>query len=174
MGQDKALLDWGGRPAIAILSDLARHMGAESVMAAGADLGLPFVLDPTPYAGPVAGIVAAAGLLAAQGMDRLLVLAIDAPAVTDDDLHRLLDAPSPGAVYLGHPLPAVLSVAAIPAWAEPNWSLNRLAADAKLNVLDCGAASSGRLRGANTPDERSALLSIMPKRLNPDRQAPQR
>jgi molybdopterin-guanine dinucleotide biosynthesis protein A len=159
MGRDKALLDWGGRRAVDRVADLARAAGARAVMTAGGDYGLAFVADPAPQAGPVAGILAAAPVLRAAGCDRVLLLAVDAPTLRRDDLVPLLAAEPPGAAYAGFPLPAVLSLAALPDDAEAGWPLRRLGERAGLAVLPCPVELERRIRGANTPEERDALLS---------------
>lgn len=159
MGADKAALDWGGRRAVDRVADLAREAGAELVVTAGGGYGLPSVPDPTPQAGPVAGICAAAPMLKASGLDRALVLAVDAPTLIRADLVPLLDAPGAGAAYDGFPLPAVISIALLPGDADPDWPLRRLVERARLATLPCPPSLALRLRGANTPEEREALLA---------------
>ena len=159
MGTDKALLDWGGRRAIDRVADLARESGAELIMTAGGDYGLPFVADPTPFAGPVAGVLTAASMFRTAGVRRVVLLAVDAPMVRIEDLAPLLGAAEPGAAYAGHPLPAVITVDAIPADAQADWPLRRLVERAGLAALPCPAAVQRWVRGANTPGEHAALLA---------------
>ena len=159
MGQDKALLDWGGQRAVDRVADLACALGASSVLTAGGDYGLPFVLDPSPQAGPVSGILAAAERLAAEGCDRALILAVDAPTLTPDDLGPLLE-PLEGGYYDAYPLPMVLPLAAIDGAAKTDWPLRRLVERAGLKPFQPTAEIALRLRGANTPDERAALAQI--------------
>ena len=159
MGQDKALLNWGGQRAVDRVADLAHALGSESVLTAGGDYGLPFVLDPSPQAGPVSGIVAAAERLAAEGCDRALILAVDAPTLTPDDLAPLLE-PLEGGYYDAYPLPMVLPLAAIDGAAKADWPLRRLVERAGLKPFQPTAEIALRLRGANTPDERAALAQI--------------
>lgn len=159
MGEDKATLDWGGRRAVDRVADLARSCGADLVVTAGGDYGLPSIADPSPQAGPVAGVLAAAPVLGAAGVVRTLILAVDAPTLRANDLAPLLAAPKPGAAFQGFPLPAVLTLAALPEDANADWPLRRLIERTGLAVLDCPADLAPRLRGANTPEERAALLS---------------
>jgi molybdopterin-guanine dinucleotide biosynthesis protein A len=151
MGRDKALLDWGGRRAVDRVADLARAVGAEALIMAGADLGLPWVPDDEIGAGPVGGVLAGAKAL---GTARLLVLAVDAPTVTLDDLAPLLAS---GGFYEGLPVPMVVEAAALPAEAEAGWPLRRLVERAGLTALPVPEGALGRLRGANTPEEFEAL-----------------
>jgi molybdopterin-guanine dinucleotide biosynthesis protein A len=158
MGADKAAQDWGGRRAVDRVADLARAAGAQTVITAGGDYGLPFVADPAPLAGPVAGVIAAARALKTDGFARALLLAVDAPTLSSADLTPLLAAATPGAAYDGYPLPAVMALAAFPEDAQAAWPLRRLVEAAGLAALPCPPAIARRLRGANTPEERAALL----------------
>ncbi len=159
MGTDKAAQDWLGRRAVDWVADLARSVGASQVITAGGDYGLPFAADPSPQAGPVAGVMAAAARLRAEGFERILLLAVDAPSLTPADISPLLTSPAPGAVYDGFPLPFVADLAALPVDAQHGWPLRRLAARAGLAALPCPPAVARRLRGANSPEERAALLA---------------
>ena len=158
MGRDKAALDWGGVRAVDRVAALARAAGAQSVLTVGADLGLPWIADPEPGAGPVGGVIVGVAALRAQGLIRALVLAVDAPTLTAQDLAPLLVAPTPGAAFDGLPLPMMLELSALPADAEAGWPLRRLVERAGLAVLAVPAEAEARLRGANTPEERTRLL----------------
>jgi len=162
MGADKAILDWGGRRAIDRVADLAAAAGASPLIVSGSDYGLPFVPDPSPQAGPVAGLLAAAAALREAGADRALVLAVDAPTMRPDDLWPLIAAASPGAAYEGFHLPLVVDLAALDPGLAADAPLHRLLAAAGLARLPCPPAIAPRLRGANTPQERLALLADLP------------
>jgi len=151
MGRDKAVLDWDGQRAVDRVAALARAAGAEALVTAGADLGLPWVPDEEAFAGPVGGVLAGARALRTE---RLLVLAVDAPTATAEDLAPLLAG---GGYYEGLPLPVVLAASAIPSDAEAGWPLRRFVAAAGLVSLPVPDGAMARLRGANTPEERQAL-----------------
>ncbi len=158
MGQDKAVLDWNGRRAVDRLAALAAEAGCAWTLTAGADHGLPFVPDP-PGKGPVAGVLAGLEALRGRGLDRALVLAVDAPTLRLDDLRPLLGAPSPGAAYEGLTMPMALDIAAIPRFAAGDWSMFHLIEASRLAVLPIDPAARLRVRGANTPEERAVLLA---------------
>ncbi|MBW8812914.1 MAG: NTP transferase domain-containing protein [Caulobacterales bacterium] len=159
MGEDKAVLDWGGRRAVDRLADLAAVLGASRVLTAGgADYGLPRVADLEADGGPVAGLAAAIGPLRQAGCARALALAVDAPTLRPEDLAPLLASPSPGAAFEGLHLPMVFDLAAAPAEAAAGWPLARFVERAGLARLACPEAARLRLRGANTPEERARLL----------------
>jgi molybdopterin-guanine dinucleotide biosynthesis protein A len=165
MGHDKAEGLWAGRRAVDRVVDLARACGARAVVTAGArDYGHPFVAEDPPGGGPAAGLAAAAALLHAAGCSRLLALAVDAPTLVPDDLAPLLAAPPPGAAYQGLLLPLVIEAAAFPAQAAAGWPMRRLVAEAGLALLAPEMAAQARLRGANTPAERAALLADLAAR----------
>jgi molybdopterin-guanine dinucleotide biosynthesis protein A len=159
MGADKARLDWDGVSAIDRLVALSQDLGIRMVLTAGADHGLPAVLDARPGEGPCGGILAAAQRLRSEGYARALILAVDAPTVVAADIRPLLEAAEPGAAYEGLPLPMVIDLAAVPAATEAQWPLKRLVQLAGLAVLPCGDQARPRLKGANTPDERLRLLA---------------
>jgi molybdenum cofactor guanylyltransferase len=159
MGRDKACLDWGGTPALERLVALSRELGIRFVLTSGADHGLPAVLDANPGEGPCGGILAAAHRLRADGYDRALILAVDAPTLLASDIQPLLGAGRPGAAYGSLPLPMVIDLGAIPDTTEAGWPLKRLVQDAGLVVLPCSEQARPRLRGANTPEERLRLLA---------------
>jgi len=161
MGADKAALVWDGQRAVDRLAHLARELGAAVVVTAGAqDYGLPVAAEDPPGGGPVAGIVAGAEALRGQGCVRGLVLAVDAPTIGPGDLQPLLDAPAPGAAFAGLHLPLVLQLTALPAAAGAGWPMARLIDQAGLSRIACPPAAWARLRGANTPEERDALLDV--------------
>jgi molybdopterin-guanine dinucleotide biosynthesis protein A len=158
MGADKAALEWDGQRAVDRVAALATAAGAVRVLTAGVDHGLEHVDDPAPGAGPVGGVLAGARALAAHGLARALVLAVDAPTVTVEDLAPLL-AGEPGAFYEGLPVPMVVTLSALPVDAEAGWPLRRLVERAGLVALACDDALRLRLRGANTPEERDRLTN---------------
>lgn len=152
MGRDKAVLDWNGARAVDRVAALARAVGAEALVTAGADLGLPWVADDAAFAGPVGGVLAGARAL---GAARLLVLAVDAPTALPEDLAPLLAG---GGYYEGLPVPMVVEASALPADADAGWPLRRFVERAGLVSLPVPEGAMDRLRGANTPDERERLL----------------
>lgn len=162
MGTDKALLDWGGVRAIDRTADLARSVGAAPVIVAGLDYGLAFVADAAGQgSGPLGGLLTGLAELQAQGCLRALALAVDAPTVEPEDLAPLLAAPWPGAHYAGLRLPLVIALDAVPGGLAAGGPLRLLAERAGLAILPPPQGAERRLRGANTPDERAALLAEM-------------
>ncbi|MDZ4373177.1 MAG: NTP transferase domain-containing protein [Phenylobacterium sp.] len=168
MGADKARLTWAGRPAVERLAQIAREAGAEAAITVGGDdHGLPSVPDPEPGLGPAAAVAAGIAALGALGMSRALVLAVDAPTLCLADLAPLLSAPSPGAAYAGLHLPFVTDLAAMTSDGELGGALWRRLDRAGLHRLPTPLEAELRLRGANTPAERSALEAELRRREDP-------
>ncbi|MFT4252186.1 MAG: molybdenum cofactor guanylyltransferase, partial [Caulobacter sp.] len=94
--------------------------------------------------------------LAARGCARALVLAVDAPTLTADDLAPLL-AEATGATFDVSPMPMVLPLGALPEGAQAGWPLRRLVERAGLVVLACPDDAKVRILGANTPEEKARL-----------------
>jgi molybdopterin-guanine dinucleotide biosynthesis protein A len=159
MGADKAEILWGDRRAIDLVHDLAIACGAARVVTVGGrDYGYSFVADAA--LGPVGGVLSGAATLTVEGIDRLLVLAVDAPTITPADLGPLLGA-ADGAAYEGLHLPFVTPIARLAREAQPGWPLARLVERSGLLSLPPPAGAAHRLRGANTPGERDALLKAL-------------
>lgn len=158
MGTDKATQVWGPQRAVDRVVALAASLGASEVVTAGpGDFGLPRALDPEPFSGPVAGVLSGLKLIDPT-IERVLILAVDTPTLRADDLAPLIAAADPGAVFEGFPLPMLITRAAIAADAQDGWPLRRLAQRAGLAYLTAEPSAHGRLRGANTPEERDELL----------------
>jgi molybdopterin-guanine dinucleotide biosynthesis protein A len=160
MGTDKAGQLWAGRRAVDRLAELSRAIGAEALMTAGPrDYGWPFAADEGDDGGPVAGLAAGGAALGRLGCTRILAVAVDAPTITPADLGPLIAAPSPGGAYADLNLPLAWDLSATPAGAGGGWSVRRFIDAAGLARLACPADAEPRLRGANTPAERAALLA---------------
>lgn len=165
MGRDKAETDWNGQRAVDRLYGLALSLGAEPVFTVGRRAyGLPAITDEAPDGGPALGLGAGVAGLRAAGCDRALALAVDAPTLLLEDLAPLLRAPGAGAAYEGLHLPAVFVLALAPT-PEAGWALGRFMEAAGVARLAApGDAAARRLRGANTPEERDALLEALAER----------
>jgi molybdopterin-guanine dinucleotide biosynthesis protein A len=159
MGRDKATLAWRGRTALQRVAELAASLGAEIVVTAGdVAYDLPSVAEDPPRGGPVGGILAGAKALRDAGCGRGLVLAVDAPTARAADIAPLLTAGVSGAAYEGLHFPMVVDLTALPADAAPGWPVARLIEAAGLARPPCPDDARRRIRGANTPEERRALL----------------
>lgn len=159
MGSDKAQALWAGMRAVDRVAALAGACGAAPVMTAGGHAyGFAFTPDDAEGGGPVGGVIAGVRALRDAGCTRALILAVDAPTLEAADVALLLAEPTPGAAFEGLHLPMVLDLAALPQDAAAGWPLGRLAERAGLRRIVCPPERLERVRGANTPTERQALL----------------
>jgi len=162
MGADKAGLDWSGVRAVDRVAASARAAGAQAIVTVGpADFGLPKVVEDPAGGGPVAGLLAGAAYLRSLGCARALAFATDAPTLMAEDLASLLAAPAPGAAFAGLHLPLMIWLAAAPDRVPAGGSLRRFIAVCGLAILTPDPSAVDRLRGANTPAERAALLRTL-------------
>jgi molybdopterin-guanine dinucleotide biosynthesis protein A len=160
MGVDKATMLWAGQRGVDRLADLARRMGAAEVLTVGRrSVGLAAVLDEEEGAGPVGGIVAGLSVLRRAGCSRAIVLAVDAPTITEPDVEPLLAARPPGAVYEGLHLPLAIDLDVALPTSIAGWPIARFIDAAQLRRIPCPRDAAPRLRGANTPLERQALIA---------------
>ncbi len=159
MGDDKAALEWCGVRAIDRVTSLAKAAGAANIVTVGhTNYGLPFVPDAVRDAGPIGGVLAGAAALAALGLQRVLVLAVDAPTIRLEDIRPLLASPTSAAAFEGFHLPFVADIASLPILMPSNWPLARLIDAMGAARPPCRKHATPRIRGANTPAERQALL----------------
>lgn len=93
-GSDKAMLDIGGRPAIAhVIARLgiARAISANGDVSRFARFGLPVLVDPVPdRPGPLAGVLAGMEWAADQGFTHIVTAAVDTPFFPCDLMSRLV------------------------------------------------------------------------------------
>ncbi len=159
MGADKAVSAWLGVRAVDRVARLAASLGADPVLTVGRrSHGLPFIPDAVPLGGPVGGILAGLDALRDAGCDLALVLAVDAPTLRPEDLQPLLHWEGRGAAFVGYPLPLTMPTRTDTSAAAADWPLRRFVAHCGLARLTCPGDAAPRLRGANTPDERDALV----------------
>jgi molybdopterin-guanine dinucleotide biosynthesis protein A len=98
MGQDKAWLEFGGRPLIACASATVRDAGIEEVLISGragvdySSLSCPVLFDLEPGCGPLSGIERA---LETAKAPLVLVLAVDLPRMTAAFLRKLAGRSDP-------------------------------------------------------------------------------
>lgn len=101
MGRDKAFLEINGQPLLLRQIEIVRAAGAGEILISGrvgrdySRFGLRVVQDERPEAGPLAGIHAAMSVVRGS---RLLVLAVDLPAMNTEFLRNLAAAAAGGGV----------------------------------------------------------------------------
>jgi molybdopterin-guanine dinucleotide biosynthesis protein A len=159
---DKAEAWWAGCRAIDWCVQCALVSEARAVVTVGGrGYGFAFVPDPDP-ASPLAGVLTAIEMLKAAECDSTLIMTIDAPAILPSDLQPLLLRRG-GARFKGLRLPMLVPFGAIPEEAAAAWTLEQLAEEAGLAIVEPPRASRLRLKGDYTAEEREAVIAAMPR-----------
>ena len=165
MGRDKAALVIDGQPLWQRQLATLRALAPSELFISGrrdgpyADAGVEIIEDATPGLGPLGGIAAA---LRRAESPRVLVLAIDLPAMTADFLATLLregDSTMPQSADCFEPLSAVYPKAALPiaeeSLREDDRSMQRfvrrLVASDLVRARMLTAAESAFFRNVNAP-----------------------
>ena len=173
MGRDKAFLEIGGQTLLARQIQIVRETGATEVFISGrtdvdySAFGCRVLTDEFPDAGPLAGMASA---LEAMTSPRLLVLAVDLPAMSADYLRMLMKVSleNRGAVPRVNgnlePLAAIYPKTALPLaaalLAEKNFAVKIFAARCELAGLvsfaDWPEMAAGIFLNWNAPADRPA------------------
>ncbi len=106
MGENKALLDFHGKPLVDHMIDLLHQSGVSDVYVSGDLEGYNCIPDQAPYAGPAAAM---AGVLdSLKEFDGVVFVPVDMPLLTPEVLQGLMQHDE-GAYYEGWPVPTFLS-----------------------------------------------------------------
>ena len=156
MGQDKALLDYHGRPLLDHMIGLLEQAGLSDVYVSGDLEGYRCIPDRAPYEGPARAI---ANVLATLGdYEGVLFVPVDMPFLTPEALGRLL-AQRQGAHYTSYPLPFYITrhwegVDGVPKGGSVKALLLALGGSS----LDLPKELEGYMTNANTPEEWQEVL----------------
>lgn len=135
MGQDKAALEWDGRPMLNVIADaigarcrpvlVAAAESSQAYAELGADSDLTWITDEQVGAGPLGGIVAALTAAKESGAAAAFVCATDMPLVdaelVDELLRALTSSPDVVIAHEGgrdHPMAGIYRVRALPVFEE--------------------------------------------------------
>jgi len=167
MGQDKALLEIGGRSLLRRSVALLGSLGLAQVVVSGDYPGFDCLADRYPKLGPLAGLHA--GCLRFDGCYQgLLLLPVDMPLMGVTPLQRLLQQPG-GGYYRQAMLPALVPLGAglrqrleqrLGA-TENVRSVRRLFDELELPVLAIPPEERPQFSNSNTPDEWQACINAL-------------
>jgi len=147
MGQNKALLEFNGKPLVRHMMELLHQTGFRFSYISGNLDGYPCIPDAQPFSGPAQAVVNVWRKV--PEYKGYLFVPVDMPFLTPEALRTLLNNKR-GAYFLNSPLPAYL----VPPFKEFSGSSVRdlisaqEAAGIPLPKQDCSC-----LRNLNTPDE---------------------
>jgi molybdenum cofactor guanylyltransferase len=173
MGQDKALMDFNGRPLISAVAERIRPQVDWLIFNANGDatrfqtLGCEVVSDRYDTHTPLSGLHAALGFAKEQGFDAVLTVPCDTPFLPTDLVARLrLSLPAIAASGgQAHYLTGLWPVDLLPLLElELKSGLRRVmdwAAVAKVSTVEWSAAPMDPFANLNTPEEFTAAAKII-------------
>jgi molybdopterin-guanine dinucleotide biosynthesis protein A len=170
MGRDKATIEFQGEPLWRRQLELLRTLAVEKIIVSARQRpewlpdGVDLLLDDPPSRGPLSGLTKALG---AMGTTHLVVVAVDMPFITADELRELIPLAEPGRGVVptigerAEPLAAIYPAEAAEefraALAGSNFSLQfvvrTLAASAKVKLMPVGDSAAVRYRNLNTCED---------------------
>lgn len=106
MGQNKALLDYHGKPLIEHMMDILHRSGIQEVFISGSVDGYECIPDSVPFHGPAFAIRDI--LRTRPGYKSYLFLPVDMPRLKPEVLRELMTHKE-GGYFIGWPLPVFLS-----------------------------------------------------------------
>lgn len=147
MGENKALLDYKGRPLIDFMCDLLHKTGVSDVYIGGDLPGYDAIPDKTPYDGPAVAIKNIMERL--PGYKGVLFVPVDMPFLSPDILCALLRHDG-GAHYEGWPLPLYLASDEKPGAGA---SVRQMLSAMNVKTLPLSGHDKDMFLNLNTPEE---------------------
>lgn len=106
MGQNKALLDYQGKPLIEHMLDILKQTGIEDTFISGNIQGYDCIADKSPFSGPAEAIKSV--ISNCPGYEGFLFVPVDMPLLNAEMLHILLQQKK-GGHFINWPLPAYIT-----------------------------------------------------------------
>lgn len=153
MGQDKALLDYNGKPLLDHMVELLERVGISDIYVSGNWKGYRCLPDSAPYKGPAHAIYDVLQQLRTTH-DAVLFVPIDMPLLTVDMLSLLIHQ-AKGAHFTNFPLPAFI---ASPYPKERKNSVKALLASTKNSPINLPPEFEKGMTNTNTPEEWAEAL----------------
>lgn len=148
MGTSKALLPYGDGFLYQHMLAMLKAAGLVHVYLSGEVPGAEAIPDRHPHAGPAQAIVSLLEEFSGT-YERLLVVPVDMPLLTNDVLTHLLRQPG-GNYFVRHPLPVCLKTGKVEGEVR---SVRDLIAACSVRPLDLPEAWIPALQNFNTPEE---------------------
>ena len=147
MGQDKALLDYHGKPLLDHMTGLLKQAGLQDIYVSGDFEGYLCIPDRAPYEGPAFAIYDVLKVL--KKYDGVLFVPVDMPLLHVRALRTLLKQES-GAFFEGFPLPAYITK---PCPAKREKSVKDLLKSAGVSSIFLPSELEFCMANTNTPEE---------------------
>jgi len=153
MGQNKALLDYGGIPLLEHMIHLVKKAGIKRVLISGLVQGYECIPDDTPFEGPAKAILTVLHTVKDSG--GFLFVPIDMPLL-EPEILKFLMIQKGGGYYRGWPLPVYLA----PPYQKSNESSVRgLLEDFHINPMDLPNLYLPTMANINTPPEWKKVMN---------------
>lgn len=147
MGEDKALLDYKGKPLVRHMHDMLAQVGLTDIFISGVFDGYRCIADDTPLNGPAEAIKSV--LRKIPHYAGYLFVPVDMPLLSPALLHRLLAQPR-GGYFASWPLPVYI---APPFRFTEKKSVFGFLEDQGIHPLTLPPEFEGMMKNANTPQE---------------------
>lgn len=147
MGQDKAFLDFGGKPLIDHMMELLRDVGLKDVYVSGDIEGYPSIPDTQSFNGPACAIADVMAHLSQY--DGVLFVPVDMPLLSAGILKTLTQSKA-GGYFEQWPLPAFITQ---PCMVENAYSVQKLLDEQEVTPLAIPEHHKAEMQNFNTPDD---------------------
>jgi molybdopterin-guanine dinucleotide biosynthesis protein A len=147
MGQNKALLDYQGKPLIKHMIDILKRTRIEQIFISGDINGYDCLSDQEPFAGPAEAIKSVINRL--SGYAGLLFIPVDMPLLNPEMLHLILQRKE-GGYFIDRPLPAYITP---PYPKSEKKSIQGLLYDYDIYPVELPEQFSSSMKNANTQQD---------------------
>lgn len=153
MGQDKAMLNYNGKPLYQHMKEILLAAGLEDIYYSGTSVAEQnCIADPIAYQGPARAITHLIQHFQGQ-YDRLLIVPVDMPLLDPRLLARLTQNTS-SCILGAHPFPLLARVEPVPSHLV---TMHQLVVALSAQSIDYATQNEPSFSNINTPEEWSAL-----------------
>ncbi len=153
MGQNKAQLDYNGKPLLEHMIGVLEHVGLNDIYVSGEFDGYRCISDQAPYEGPAYAIYDVLKVL--KDYDGVLFVPIDMPLLHVNALHLLMGQEK-GSYFTGFPLPAFIANYCL---KERTKSVQSFLKSLEISPIFLPSEFEFCMVNANTPEEWKEVLS---------------
>ncbi len=153
MGQNKALLDYQGKPLIEHMMKILKKTGIKEIFISGDVDGYDCLSDQAPFTGPAEAIKSVVKRL--SGYAGFLFVPVDMPLLKPDMLHLLLQQKE-GGYFTDRPLPAFIT---LPYPESEKKSVQGLLDDFGIYPIALPEHFSFSMKNANTPQDWAEVIN---------------
>ena len=153
MGENKALLDYQGKPLIQHMMDILKDTGIEKILISGDVDGYDCLSDQAPFTGPAEAIKSV--IKRHSVYTGFLFIPVDMPLLKPEILRFLLQQKE-GGYFMGWPLPAFITA---PYPKSEKKSVLGLLEDYGIYPVGLPDIFSSSMKNANTPQDWAEVIN---------------